>query len=422
VTIAGGSRIMTEAVDTARQLAERFGARAAGYDADAAFPAADVEDLRASGLLGLLVPEHLGGSGAGFLDYTRVAQALAAGSAATALVYNMHASVTGALATVPADLARSLGASEAFFAYRDEVLAAAAAGACYGVAITEPAAGSRLSQVTTTFEPAGDGYRLRGYKSVCSGAGHLDAYLVAARAADPEQPPPAGITVAPDSGGSGAAPRVSHFLVPAGPGLDVDATWDPLGMRATASNGLRLDVHVPATTLLGGIEGLAVLLAYVLPQWLVASYAAVYAGLARAIVDEASAYVQARAVAGEPGGLGAVGFVRARLGRADAQAEAARLAVEEAGRRVDAAPGEPDTNRSVYRAKLLAGDAALDVAASCTEACGLGATRRGQALERAFRDARSGALMPPSSDVCADVLGTAVLGRDPFHGTDVRPW
>ncbi len=415
---------MTDAVQLAERLAARCAARAAAYDADAAYPHDDMADLRATGLLGLLVPERLGGLGGSFADYVRVALTLAGGAPATALLFNMHASVTGALATIPEELARSLGAPDAFFEHRDVVLGAAARGACYGVAITERDAGSRLSKLTTTFAPEGDGYRVQGEKSVCSGAGYLDAYLVAARAADADQPCPPGVALAPgaDETQPGDAPRVSHFLIPAGNGITVDDTWDPLGMRATASNGFTLDVRVPASALLGGIEGLAVLLAYVLPQWLVASYAAVYAGVARACVHEAVAYVERRVVAGSKGGLGDVGFVRARLGRADAQAEAACLAVAEAGRRVDAAPGDPETNRWVYRAKLLAGDAAQDAAASCAEACGLGALRRGQTLERLLRDARSGAIMPPSSDVCADVLGTAALGRDPVHGTQVRPW
>ena len=416
---------MTDAVRTAEELAVRFAERAAAHDADASFPAQDMAELRDAGLLGLLVPVELGGMGAGFEEYTRVAIALARGSGATALLFNMHASVTGALATVPEDLARSLGAGDAFFAHRRQVLADAAKGACYGVAITERGAGSRLSKMTTTFVPEGEGYRVRGHKSVCSGAGHLDAYLVAARAAEADQPTPESVGVAPGSavtGQDGDAPRVSHFLVPAGDGIEVDDTWNPLGMRATASNGFALDVTVPTSALLGGVEGLAVLLAYVLPQWLVASYAAVYAGVARAAVDEAVAYVGARTVAGQPSGLAMVGFVRARLGRADAQVEAARLAVEEAGRRVDAAPGDPETNRWVYRAKLLAGDAAFEAAAACTEACGLGALRRGQPLERLLRDARCGPVMPPSSDVSADVLGTAALGRDPVEGTEVRPW
>jgi alkylation response protein AidB-like acyl-CoA dehydrogenase len=322
----------TEAVALAASCAEASRARAAIHDAEASFPADDVADLRAAGLLGLLVPERLGGTGAGFEEYTRVAMTLAQGSGSTALVFNMHASVTGALAGVPDHLARELGAPEWFFDVRDEVLAAAAEGALYGVAITERGAGSRLSEMQTTYEPTTAGYRLRGEKSVTTGAGHVDRYLVPARAA------------------AGEDPRISYFLVPHGEGITVHQTWDPLGMRATASNSVTLDVEVDRSALVGGVEGLAVLLAYAMPQWLVASYAAVYVGVAQAALDEAVAYINRRPVAGKSGGLASVGFIRARLGRCDAQVEAARLAVLEAGRQVDAAAGDPETTRAIYRA------------------------------------------------------------------------
>jgi alkylation response protein AidB-like acyl-CoA dehydrogenase len=123
----------------------------------------------------------------------------------------------------------------------------------------------------------------------------------------------------------------------------------------------------------------------------------------------------------ERGGLAKLASVRARIGRADAEVAAARLALERAADEVDARQGETDTNRWIYRAKLLAGDAAQRTAASVAEACGLGALRRGTALERIVRDARCGAIMPPTSDVCADVLGAAALDLDPF-ASDVRPW
>ncbi|MBW3619803.1 MAG: acyl-CoA/acyl-ACP dehydrogenase [Actinobacteria bacterium] len=399
---------MTDAVATANRLADRFAQRAAAFDADAAFPTADIDDLRDSGLLGLMVPQEFGGHGAGFLDYCRVAQTLARGAPATALLFNMHASVTGSLAGIPEDLARAMGATDGFFEHRARVLEAAAQGSMYGVAITERGAGSRLSKLQTTYRPDRDGYRIVGHKSVCSGAGHLDAYLVAARAVD-----------GTDERGQ---PLVSHFLVPDGEGLDVDDAWDPHGMRATASNGFTLDMHVQADALLGGVEGLALPLAHLMPQWLVASYAAVYVGVARAVLDEACAYLQRRTVAGQPAGLTRLAAVRARIGRADADTEAARLVLEDAARRIDAAPGDPDTNRAIYRAKLLAGDVAVDVAGSVVEACGLGSLTRGSVLERLLRDARSGPLMPPSSDVAADVLGTAALGLDPHEGTDIHPW
>jgi alkylation response protein AidB-like acyl-CoA dehydrogenase len=393
-----GQRLTRQtAPDAANAVAARLAESAAEHDRSGRFPAADLAALRESGLLGLMVPERLGGAGAGFADYAEVAMSLATGSGATALVFNMHASVTGALATVPEELARALGAGDGFFAMRDDVLRRAAAGAFYAVAMSERGAGSRLSALTSTYQPVDGGWRITGSKTFVSGAGHADAYLVAARARDVE---PA---------------RVSQFLVPPGEGVTVEETWDSLGMRATGSHDLHLDTVVPRDALLGGVEGLALVVAQVMPQWLVASYAAVYTGVAQAAVDAAAAYVGER-------GLSRLGAVRSRLGRADARVAAVREVVLAAARRVDTEPGSPETNRWVWRAKLLAGETAAEVAASLLEACGTGATRRGNPLERLYRDARCGSLQPATSDVCADWLGLAALGRDPENEAEVPRW
>ncbi len=213
-------------VAIAAACAEGFRERAPAYDEDAAFPERDIEAIREAGLLGLLVPHRLGGMGAGFEQYTAVAVALARGSGSSALVFNMHASVTGALAGVPDELARELGAPEWFFDARDDVLRRAVDGALYGVAITERGAGSRLSHMQTTFERTDGGYRIRGEKSVATAAGRVAAYLVPARWA---------------GAGEGEDPKVSYFLVPHGRGVTVHRTWDPLGMRATASHAVSLD-------------------------------------------------------------------------------------------------------------------------------------------------------------------------------------
>ncbi|HLU44148.1 MAG TPA: acyl-CoA dehydrogenase family protein [Natronosporangium sp.] len=388
---------MTDLAATAARLATRFAARAAGYDATGDFPVEDFSDLRRAGLCGVLVPPQLGGAGAGFADYTTVAYELARGNGATALVFNMHASVTGAMAAVDSALAGALGMPEEALAARDTLLRAAAEGAWYAVAMSERGVGSRLSRLTTRYEPVAGGYRIQGAKTFVSGAGYADGYLVAARRDDDPQ-------------------VVSQFLVPADvPGLKVERTWDALGMRATRSDDLHLDVTVPPSALLGGVEGLALAVAQLMPHWLVASYAAVYVGVARAAVDAAVAHVTDRGLDGLPA-------VRARIGRADAAVAAAHLVVQEAARRVDAAPGDPETNRWVWRAKLLAGTTAADVAASMLEAAGTSATRRGHPLERLFRDARCGSLQPATSDVCADWLGVAALGGDPDHGGTAPRW
>jgi alkylation response protein AidB-like acyl-CoA dehydrogenase len=388
---------MTDALAAAGRLVPRFAARAGGYDRDGAFPVDDFEDLRQAGLFGLMVPARLGGMGAGFAEYTAVAHELARGNGATALVFNMHASVTGALAGIPDTLIEALGVPESFLTARDRVLSAAAQGSWYAVAMSERGVGSRLSQLSTAYSRVDGGFRIKGAKTFVSGSGNADAYLVAARStADPSM--------------------VSQFLVPAGAdGITVEPTWDALGMRATSSNDVHLDVAVPEDALLGGVEGLALLVAQLMPHWMVASYAAVYVGVAQAAVDAAVLHLNERKLAHLPA-------VRARIGRADAAVAAARLAVEEAARRVDAAPGEPATNRWVWRAKLLAGTTAADVAASMLEAAGTSATRRGHPLERLYRDARCGSLQPATSDVCADWLGVAALGGDPDADAATPRW
>ncbi|MEV6629963.1 acyl-CoA dehydrogenase family protein [Actinoplanes sp. NPDC051470] len=383
-------------IDEARRLAPRFAARAADHDRDGSFPADDFADLGRAGLFGLMVPARLGGAGAGFAEYAAIAYELARGNGATALIFNMHASVTGALAGVTDELADALGLPPDALAARDSYLRAAAEGRWYAVAMSERGAGSRLSQLTTSYEKAGDGYRITGSKTFCSGAGHAGGYLVAARSADDPT-------------------QVSQFVVPPGDGVRVEETWDALGMRATGSHDLHLDVTVPAGALLGGVEGLALVVAQLAPHWMVASYAAVYTGVARAAVDAAVDHVNQRK-------LGHLPAVRARLGRADAQVAAAHLAVMEAARRVDAEPGDAETNRWVWRAKLLAGTTAAEVAASMLEAAGTSAMRRGHPLERLYRDARAGSLQPATSDVCADWLGVDALGGDPDSEGSAPRW
>jgi alkylation response protein AidB-like acyl-CoA dehydrogenase len=385
-------------VAAAQRLAPRFAGRAAGYDVAGTFPVDDFADLRDAGLFGLMVPTRLGGAGASFGEYARVAYELARGNGSTALVFNMHASVTGALAGVPEALIDALGVPESFFAARDRVLSAAAQGQWYAVAMSERGVGSRLSKLSTVYsaEPDG-GWHIKGDKTFVSGAGHANGYLVAAHSEADQS-------------------VVSQFLVPAGTaGITVEPTWDALGMRATSSHDVHFDVRVPDDALLGGVEGLALLVAQLMPHWMVASYAAVYVGVAQAAIDAAAAHATERNLTHLPA-------LRARIGRADAAVAAAQLAVNEAARRVDEHVAEPDTNRWVWRAKLLAGTTAAEVAASMLEAAGTSATRRGHPLERLYRDARCGSLQPATSDVCADWLGVAVLGGDPENDGTAPRW
>ena len=346
-----------------------------------------------------MVPARLGGIGAGFAEYARVAFELARGNGATALVFNMHASVTGALAGVPGR--DGAGARRPRFVLRRARPRARRGGGRAVVRGGDERARRRLAAVATVHvvharcRTAG---RSRASKTFCSGAGNSDAYLVAARStADPS--------------------LVSQFLVPAdAPGPDGRAHLERAGHAGDSLARPAHRRHRAAGRPGGRGRG---------------------PGRARRAVDAA---LDGRELRGRLRGrragrrstrpsstsrarkLGGLASVRSRIGRADAAVAAARLVVDEAARRVDEAPGDEETNRWVWRAKLLAGTTAADVAASLLEAAGTSATRRGHPLERLFRDARCGSLQPATSDVCADWLGVAALGGDPENDGSAPRW
>src|SRR5205085_4933932 len=125
----------------------------AGTDGGGTFPVGAFAGLGGAGRFGLRVPARLGGLGAGLAAYPDGAYELARGNGATALVFNMHASVTGALAGISPTMVSALGVPDGFFDSRDEILRRAAQGAFYGVAMSERGAGARLSQLSTVYGP-----------------------------------------------------------------------------------------------------------------------------------------------------------------------------------------------------------------------------------------------------------------------------
>src|SRR5687767_2853054 len=95
--IAGNAELLNpqqlELIERMARLGrERFAPRAMKHDREASFPFENYEDLRASGLLGLCVPQAYGGEGADFTTYMLVAAELGRHCGSTALSFNMHVS------------------------------------------------------------------------------------------------------------------------------------------------------------------------------------------------------------------------------------------------------------------------------------------------------------------------------------------
>jgi alkylation response protein AidB-like acyl-CoA dehydrogenase len=82
-------------------LAADFATRSAEHDRDASHPTENYDRLRAEGFLALTIDKTHGGGGFDFLSHTIAYEALGQGCPATALAFNMHASVVMPLMQSP---------------------------------------------------------------------------------------------------------------------------------------------------------------------------------------------------------------------------------------------------------------------------------------------------------------------------------
>lgn len=218
---------LSQALGLARSVVPVLEEQAARSDHEASFPRVAVDALRASGLFGLLVPQEYGGLGGDLGDLAEVAQVLAGGCLSTAMIWAMHCQQVDAIAAFGTERLRK------------EVLPHVAAGEVYIASVTtEPHVRAHLLTAQTPLrdrEPA-RAVLLERDAPIVTGGEHADGFLVAMRDA-------------PDAAESRttlvyAARDQLHLASRGG--------WNPLGMRATHSVGMRLVGEIPVHQIVGG--------------------------------------------------------------------------------------------------------------------------------------------------------------------------
>ncbi len=363
---------------------------AAAADADAAdaegrFPAPAVEALRASGLLGLVLPEANGGLGAGPVEFVDVTARLAAACGSTAMVYLMHVSAGAVVATAPPPgLPRVV----------DDL---ASDGALGTLAFSERGSRSHFWAPVSRAIPTGaDTVQVKASKGWVTSAAHADVFVLSCLAPDDQH----------------ATDTNLYALCSEDNGLTVSAPWVGLGLRANDSSPMELDVVISEDRRLGARgEGFRLMMEIVLP-WFSLGNAAVSIGLSRAAIDAAIAHVTATRFEHLDSALADLPTIRARLARAAIELESIDAYVHDTAARV--AAGDPDVTLAVLGVKAAANDAALRVTDEAMRVCGGAAFSKHLAIERAFRDARAGHVMAPTADALYDFYGRALCGLDLF--------
>lgn len=308
------------------------------------------------GLMGIEIPESLGGAGATFFM--------------SILAIEEIARVDPALA-VPIDVQNTLVINQLLHwgsdAQRERYLPRLATDTLASYALSEAGSGSDAFALRTRAEEDGDVYRLQGRKHWISTAAEAGLFVVFAN-------------VDPGAGYRG----ITAFLVDRDmPGLSIGKKEDKLGIRASSTCEVILDeVPVPKQNVLGQVGQGYKLAIETLNEGRV-GIGAQMLGLAEGALAGAIAYAAEREAFGQK--IGGFQAVQHLLAECATDIESARLHVYNGARLRDA---RRDVAKEGAMAKLVASRVAESVASRCIDVYGgVGVTKECRA-EKYLRDAK----------------------------------
>jgi alkylation response protein AidB-like acyl-CoA dehydrogenase len=311
----------------------------------------------AAGLLGLVTPEELGGSGHDSLAVAILSEELARASGGIAVTALVSAYMAGPHITrhgTAAQQERWVGAL-----CDGEAIAA--------IAVTEPQAGSDVAGMTSTARRTDSGWVLNGRKMFITNAGLADVIIVAARSSTDRH---TGVTL---------------FLVEKGtPGLSFGNPLTKMGWHSSDTREVLLDdVQVSADDVLG-TEGRG--FQQIMEGFQLERIALAGMGLGHAAesLDLAKAYTRDRQAFGAP--LTHLQTIRHKLAVMEIELDSARLMTHQSALRLDA--NHPEAFKTVAQAKYLAAIAANRIVDDAVQLFGGAGFLEEGAVAMHYRDAR----------------------------------
>lgn len=356
-------------------------------DREGRWPAAAMRALGEAGLLGLHVPERLGGKEEGLLALALVTEELGKACSSTGMCFGMHSVAARVIA------ARATSGQE------ERYLRPIAEGRhVSSLALSEPGTGAHFFLPRVQMRREGDSFLVSGEKSFVTSGGHADSYVVSAVPPGQELDPGAFTCLIVDSGA---------------PGLEWRAAWDGFGMRGNSSRGVRLnDAEVPRENLLGR-EGDQIWFVFeIVAPYFIVAMTGVYLGIAQAALDETIGHLRNRRHQHTGQALSEQPVLADQVAQMWIAVERTRQLVHHAARRFDA--GEPDASPALFAAKADVAETAVRVTQAALElggGRGYGANSR---IARLIRDAQAAPVMAPTTHLLRQWLGRSLLGLPPL--------
>jgi butyryl-CoA dehydrogenase len=353
---------------------------AAEWDRENCVPAHGFEErVIAMGLYGMTLPERYGGGGRELLDAILVIEQLARVSPLCAA--GVFESSVG-----PVRVIERFGTADQQARWLPKV--------CRGeteisIGMSEPEAGSALTDLRTRAETIDGGYRLNGAKAWCTGGGHSRAYLVYCRMND--QPGPKGI---------------AGLLVEKGtPGFTFGPQERYLGMRGFPSSALFFeDCVVPEANLVIAPGGFGSLMdCFNIER---CGNATMALGIATGALEFATRYALERRTFGRP--ICERGVIQEMIADMATRVDAARLLVYRAAANAgEGIAGMKETSM----AKLFANETAKHVTDKAMEILGAVGYSAEYPIERMLRDSRGWPLAGGTLQIQRLTIASALFGR-----------
>ncbi len=344
----------------------------------AQFPADTFRKMSDLGLLGMLVPEEYGGTGADFLSFVLALEEIARGCAATALSTAQHVIFS-------TDVISRFGSDE----QKRRFLPAMATGERIGAwAITEPGAGSDASNLRTIAVKEGDSYVLNGQKMFITNAAVASVFVVVA-------------STNPEAGSRG----LSLFVVERDtPGFTVGPPLEKCGLKGSPTSELWFDdVRIPSANLLG-TEGNGWKMAMSILSKERAAVTALNLGLAEAALEASLRYAKERVQFGQP--IANYQAIQIKLADMATEIEASRLLLYYT---VYLWENGLSADKLSSMAKLFSSETAMRASLQAVQIHGGYGYMREYGVERLMRDAKVGEIGGGTSEIQRMVISSLLL-------------
>ena len=348
-------------------------------DNDRPLPLAWRKRYAEMGFLGVNAPEAYGGLGLGNLEALLVVEEFARVSPAVA--FPIFEACVGPVKAIERFAGEPL---------KRRVLPAVCRGEIQvSVAMSEPEAGTGLTDLTTRGRLDGERIVVSGRKRWTSGAGHAEGYVVYCRMSDQ-----------PGAKGIGAV-----YVERDRPGLAFGAPERLMGFRGIPSADLLLDdVAVPRENLIVPAGGFRHLMdAFDLER---CGNATMSLGIAQAALEDVLAYVQERRQFGKP--IVEFQAVQVKLAEMAMRVEAARLLTWRAA--VNASQGLPSALEASL-AKCYANEIAREVAGTALQLMGGYGYSKAYRMEQRLRDAWGWGIAGGTIDIQKVNIAAGLTGR-----------